>query len=153
MVNPAPGIVRKKKKTGDPAPEKTSKGLKELKDDASIIPEILPKKKAAAGKPSKALSKKEQERERERQERETAEAELIRIQDTLSEEEETVFGSSLGEVRRRKYAALSRDDKKKRVDEAVKRRKNARELEAAEERMEKNPPELTEIDEKTFKGY
>ncbi len=127
--------------------------MKELKDDASLIPEIMPKKKVVTVKVSKPLSKKEQERERERLERETAEAELLQVQDTLETEENDAFGSSPGAVRRRKYAALSRSDKKKRVDEAVKRRKNAREVVAAEMRMGKKPHEIAEIDEKTFKDY
>ena len=39
------------------------------------------------------------------------------------------------------------------MDEAVKRRKNAREVVAAEMRMGKKPHEIAEIDEKTFKDY
>ena len=39
------------------------------------------------------------------------------------------------------------------MDEAVKRRKNVREVVAAEMRMGKKPRKIAEIDEKTFKDY
>ncbi len=159
MRNPAPDIDMKINEAGEPASKNTSGEMEELKDiiklkaHASMLDEIVPEKKAGTGKSTKALSKKEQKREEDRQERESAEAELIRVQNTLEEEENESFGSSPGAVSRRKYAALSRSDKKKRVDEAVKRRKNAREVMAAEMRMGGKPRERAEIDEKTFAEY
>ncbi len=76
-----------------------------------------------------------------------AETEIGEIQKTLESEEKSAFGESAGAVKRRKFDSLSRGDKKKRVDEAVKRRKNAQDLAKLEIQTGKNDKETPDIDE------